>query len=76
VIRALIICLVIETRSESFFRLRLMRARIGLPGWMQHFGTNLFCPMPASARISLRAMRRAEVKVNGVSIQLPLFGNV
>jgi tetratricopeptide (TPR) repeat protein len=26
---------------------------------------------PAAARISLRAMRRAEVKVNGVSIQLP-----
>src|SRR4030095_9044949 len=26
---------------------------------------------PVSARISLRAMRRADVKVNGVSIQLP-----
>jgi tetratricopeptide (TPR) repeat protein len=30
---------------------------------------------PVSARISLRAMRRAEVKVNGVSIQLPQNDN-
>ena len=30
---------------------------------------------PVSARMSLRAMRRAEVKVNGVSIQLPQNGN-
>jgi len=30
---------------------------------------------PASARLSLRAMRRAEVKVNGASIQLPQNGN-
>ena len=70
-IRPLIFCLVIEARSGSFFRLRLMRAHIGLPASMQHSGANLFCRIkPATARLSLRAMRRAEVKVNGVSIQL------
>ena len=50
-IRPLIICLVIETRSGSFFRLRLMRAHMAVPASMQRSVANLFC------RINLR--RRA-----------------
>ena len=60
-IRPLIICLVIEARTGSFFRLRLIRAHMRTPAWMQHSGANLFC------RISLR--RRACAFVHCVALK-------
>ena len=71
-IRPLIICLVIETRTGSFFRLRLIRSHIGTASLDATFRREFILPnKPAAAHVRLRALRRAEVKVNGIPIQLP-----